>query len=133
MFEEFSVDRERGANWRWYLRLDGAWFHASNDMLWAEGPPSTAPAEHWNTAFTAEPVRRFDASWMERIRAAVDAAGLRDDGGVETNGSGSEVVLQRWTLVENGRQHVALLGRGEAPPGLAQLARTIDEAVAESA
>jgi hypothetical protein len=127
MFEEFAPGSERSANWRWYLREDGAWFQASNAELMANDD------EHWNRPFPDEPLRRFDGTWMARIRAAAATAGLERLAERPAPDDGTAAVLQRWTVVQDSEALVATVARGMRPPGLDELAAVIDEAVAATA
>ncbi len=137
LFEHIIIDSERGDNWRFYVRDDGAFFNARNSELRVarEDWQSDDPALFWNTPFAAEPTRRLTAAQFAEFLQAVEAANIGalrayyPDAAFEVS---TPPWIERWTFVLDGAPISILIECHATPAQLTELHQTLGRLLAEA-
>ena len=129
LYEQTAEDEhERDGNSRFYVRDDGAFFHARN----REGGD---PARTWDDPFPDAPVRRLDAAAVAELRAALAPFPRLAEHYARPPAAPapSHPVTERWTAVVDGRPRTVVVEEDAVPPPLAELRAVLDRLVAASA
>lgn len=139
LYENMSLNTpDRTGNWRFMFRQDGCFFNARNTQLWLTGEAdfqSDDPALFWNTPFSTTPDRCLTEAQQAELKDTIRQINFFSLDSYYPSDSLEEVsshVVERWTVVQNGKTHTVVVEEEAAPPQLIELRAVIDQLVANA-
>lgn len=127
LYEHMAEDEdERDSNSRWFVRADGAFYHARN-----------RPGElgHWSEPFPVAPALRFNAAQLDELRNAIEDADLHAlarTPAARPDPEPSHVFVERWSTPGVAGPASVEVFDDEEPSGIAALRAVMNRLVADS-